>query len=126
MRGKLSQNLPFGLSARGRVDYVTDVSVRQTYDHNYQNASSSTRSYQGGVSGSWRNLSLNGTFDRTESFSDLANSTVNGRAPGFTAALSGFRLGPLPIFATVNAEAGADDPDQPLRARPRRFPSSRI
>ena len=106
MRGNLSQNLPLGLSARGRVDYVTDVSVRQTYDHNYQNALNSTRSYQGGVSGSWRNLSLNGTFDRTESFRDLANSTVNGRAPGFTAALSGFRLGRLPIFATVNTEAG--------------------
>ena len=29
IRGNLSQNLPFGLSARGRVDYVTDVSVRQ-------------------------------------------------------------------------------------------------
>ena len=35
IRGNLSQNLPFGLSARGRVDYVSDVSVRQTYDHNY-------------------------------------------------------------------------------------------
>ena len=34
------------------------------------------------------------------------NSTVTGQAPGFTAALSGVRLGPLPIFATVNAEAG--------------------
>ncbi len=106
IRGNLSQNLPFGLSARGRVDYVSDVSVRQTYDHNYQNALSSTRSFNGGVSGSWRNLSANGTFDRTESFRDLANSTVNGRAPGFTAALSGFRLGPLPVFASVNAEAG--------------------
>ncbi|MEO7133727.1 MAG: putative LPS assembly protein LptD [Vicinamibacterales bacterium] len=105
IRGNLSQNLPFGLSARGRIDYVSDVSVRQTYDHNYQNALSSTRSFNGGVSGSWRNLSANGTFDRTESFRDLTNSTVNGRAPGFTAALSGFRLGPLPVFAAVNAEA---------------------
>ena len=38
----LSQNLPFGLSARGRVDYITDVTVRQTYDHNFYNASNST------------------------------------------------------------------------------------
>lgn len=106
MRGNLSQNLPFGLSARGRVDYVTDVSVRQAYDHNFYNASNSTRSYNGGISGSWRNLSVNGSFDRTESFRNLTDSTVNGREPGFSAALSGFRLGPLPIFATVNAEAG--------------------
>ncbi len=106
MRGGLSQNLPLGLSARARVDYVTDVSVRQTYNHDFYNASNSTRTYNGGVSGSWRNLSVNGSFDRTESFRDLTNSTVNGREPGFSAALSGFRVGPLPIFATVNAEAG--------------------
>jgi LPS-assembly protein len=106
MRGGLSQNLPFGLAARARVDYVTDVSVRQTYNHDFYNASNSTRTYNGGVSGSWRNLSVNSTFDRTESFRDLTNSTVNGREPGFTAALSGFRLWRLPVFATVNAEAG--------------------
>jgi LPS-assembly protein len=106
MRGNLSQNLPFGLSARGRVDYVTDVSVRQALDHNFQNAANSQRSYNGGISGSWHNLSVNGSFDRIESFRNLTDSTVNGREPGFTAALSGYRLGPLPIFATINAEAG--------------------
>lgn len=106
MRGNLSQKLPLGLSARARVDYVTDVTVRQTYNHDPYNALNSVRSYSGGVSGAWRSLSANGTFDRTESFRDLTNSTVTGRAPGFTAALSGVRLGPLPAFATVNAEAG--------------------
>lgn len=106
LRGNLSQNLPFGLAARGRVDYITDVTVRQTYDHNFYNASNSTRSYMGGISGSWRNLSTSGTFQRTEIFSDSTNSTVSGQTPGFTAALSGVRLGPLPVFGTVNAEAG--------------------
>jgi lipopolysaccharide assembly outer membrane protein LptD (OstA) len=51
VRGNLTQNLPFGLSARGRVDYVTD-------------------------------------------------------APGLTGSLSGVRLWRLPVFATVNADAG--------------------
>ena len=41
----------------------------------------------------------------------LTDSTVTGQTPGFTAALSGVRLGPLPIFGTVNAEAGRYDPD---------------
>jgi hypothetical protein len=106
MRGNLSQNLPFGLSARGRVDYVTDVTVRQTYDRNFYNASNSTRSYDGGISGSWRNLSLNGRYQRIETFANTTDSTVTGQMPGFTSALSGVRLGPLPVFATVNAEAG--------------------
>jgi len=106
MRGGLSQNLPFGLSARGRVDYITDVTVRQTYDHNFYNASNSTRSYEGGLSGAWRNLSGSGRFGRIETFSDSENSTVSGQSPGFQAALSGVRLGPLPIFGSFNAEAG--------------------
>lgn len=106
MRGGLSQKLPFGLAARGRVDYVTDVTVRQTYNHDFYNASNSSRSFQGGISGSWQSLSVNSTFDRTESFRDLTTSTVSGRAPGFSAVLSGLRLGPLPLFASVNAEAG--------------------
>jgi LPS-assembly protein len=106
MRGGLTQNLPFGLSARGRVDYITDVQVRQTYDHNFYNATNSTRSYSGGVSGSWRNLSTAGSFQQVETFTDADNSTLTGQTPGFTAALSGVKLGPLPIFGTVNAEAG--------------------
>jgi LPS-assembly protein len=105
MRGGLSQNLPFGLSARGRIDYVTDVTVRQTYNHDFYNASNSSRSYSGGVSGAWRSLSSNATIQRNEYFQDATASTVTGSSPGFTAAMSGVRLGPLPIFATANAEA---------------------
>jgi LPS-assembly protein len=105
LRGGLTQNLPFGLSARARVDYITDVTVRQTYDHDFYNASNSTRSFVGGVSGAWRNLSTNASFNQTETFY-LQNSTVTGQTPGLTAALSGVRLGPLPLFASVNAEAG--------------------
>jgi LPS-assembly protein len=106
VRGNLTQNLPLGLSARARVDYVTDVSVRQTYNHDFYNMSNSTRSYSGGVSGSWRNLSVSSSYERTESFYDLESSTINGRTPGLTSALSGVRLWKLPVFATVNADAG--------------------
>ena len=105
IQGGLSQNLPFGLSARARVDYFSNVTVQQTYSHDFTQATNSNRTIDGGVSGSWRNLSVNTLFNRTETFYNEDQSTVSGRAPGFTAALSGVRLGPLPIFATVNAEA---------------------
>ncbi len=105
LRGGLTQNLPFGLSARARVDYITDVTVRQTYDHDFYNASNSTRSIVGGISGAWRNLSMNTSYNRTETFY-LDSSTVTGQTPGLTAALSGVKLGPLPLFASVNTEAG--------------------
>jgi LPS-assembly protein len=105
IRGGLSQNLPFGLSARGRVDYFTNVTVQQTYNHDFYNATNSNRSYEGGVSGAWRNLSTNARVQRAETFYDSTNSTVSGQAPGFNASLSGVKLGPLPLFGTVNAEA---------------------
>ena len=105
VQGGLSQNLPFGLTARGRVDYITNVTVRQTYNHDFLQATNSNRIIDGGVSGSWRNLSVNGLYNRNEYFYDGENSTLSGRAPGFTMALSGVRLGRLPAFASVNAEA---------------------
>ena len=105
IQGGLSQNLPFGLSARARVDYITNVTVRQTYNHDFFQASNSNRTIDGGISGSWRSLSVNGQFRRNETFYDEDDSTVSGSAPGFIASLSGVRLGQLPLFASVNAEA---------------------
>jgi LPS-assembly protein len=105
IQGGLSQNLPFGLSARARVDYFTNVTVQQTYNHDFLQASNSNRTIDGGISGSWRSLAVNAVFQRSESFYNEDQSTVSGRAPGFSATLSGVRLGPLPVFATVNAEA---------------------
>ena len=105
IQGGLSQNLPFGLSARARVDYITNVTVRQLTNYDFFQASNSNRTIDGGISGSWRSLSVNALFQRNETFYNGDDSTLGGRAPGFSAALSGVRLGPLPVFATVNAEA---------------------
>ena len=105
IQGNLSQNLPFGLSARGRVDYFTNVTVQQTYSHDFYQQSQANRTIDGGVSGTWRNLSVNGLFQRNEFFYNENESTLSGRAPGLTLALSGVKLGPVPAFATVNAEA---------------------
>ncbi len=51
IQGGLSQNLPFGLSARARVDYFTNVTVQQTYSHDFTQATNSNRTIDGGVSG---------------------------------------------------------------------------
>jgi LPS-assembly protein len=105
IQGGLSQNLPFGLSARARVDYFTNVTVQQTYSHDFYQQSQANRTIDGGVSGTWRNLSVNALFQRTEFFYNENESTLSGRAPGLTLALSGVRLGPVPAFVTMNAEA---------------------
>jgi LPS-assembly protein len=105
IQGGLSQNLPFNLAARARVDYFTNVTVQQTYSHDFYQHSNANRTIDGGVSGTWRNLSVNALFQRTEAFYNEDQSTLSGRAPGLTLALSGVRLGPVPAFLTMNAEA---------------------
>ena len=105
IEGGLTQDLPYGLAARGRVDYFTNVTVQQTYNHDFYNASQSNRTISGGLSGSWRSLSVNGQYLRSETFYNEDQSYVSGSAPGLLASLSGVRVGRLPLFATVNAEA---------------------
>ena len=103
--GGLSQGLPLGLTARMRVEYFTDVTVQQIYNNNFLDASRSTRTFGGGVSGSWKGLAVNGNFNRTEYFSRTTDSEVQGQAPGMTLSYSGRKLGPLPIYASFNADA---------------------
>ena len=104
--GGLSQGLPLGLTARMRVEYFTDVSTQQLYNNNFLDASRSTRTFGGGVSGSWKGLALNGNFQRTEYFLTQTDSEVQGQAPGLTVSYSGRKLGWLPVYASFNAEAG--------------------
>ena len=104
--GGLSQGLPFRLSARANIDYFSDVTVQQLYNNNFLDASQSRRSYSGGISGAWRGLAANGTFQRTETFDPSGNSTVIGQEPQLTTSFSGYKLGFLPLFASINAEAG--------------------
>ena len=106
LNGGLSQGLPFGLSARANVDYFTNVTVQQLYNNNFQDASQSTRRYSGGISGAWRGLAANGIFHRTETFDTSGNSSVIGAEPGLTTSFTGYKLGFLPLFASVNGEAG--------------------
>jgi len=105
MTGGLTQGLPFRLTARARVDYFTDVTVQQLYNNNFYDASRSTRTLNGGISGAWRALSMNANYQRTELFYDENTSNVSGAAPGLTLAYSGQKLPFLPIYASLNAEA---------------------
>ncbi len=105
IQGNVAQSLPGGLRGRLRMDYFSDVQVEQLYNNNLYQSTFSTRSLAGGVSGSWAGLSLSGNYQRTETFVNDNDSYVNGSAPGVVASYTGQRLGPLPIYASVNAEA---------------------
>lgn len=102
--GGISQGLPLGLSARGNVDYSTDVATRQLYSNNFLDATTSRRTVTGGIAGSWAGLSLNSVFDRTEYFYTPTDSQVSGRAPGFSASYSG-KFPIVPVYLSLTADA---------------------
>ena len=103
--GGLTQGLPAGLRGSARLEYFSDVTAEQLYNNNIYQATLSTRSLGGGVSGAWRGLSAAGNYQRTESFYSSTSSFVGGNAPGVVMSYSGQRIGPLPLYASANVDA---------------------
>ncbi|MDH4064655.1 MAG: putative LPS assembly protein LptD, partial [Acidobacteriota bacterium] len=105
LSGNVTQGLPWRLRGRARLDYFSDIAAEQLYNNNLYQNTFSTRSLGGGVSGAWRGLSLSGSYQRNESFYNSTDSFVNGQAPGVVVSFTGRRLGRLPLYASVNADA---------------------
>lgn len=103
-RGSLTQELPWKLRARARVDYFSDIAVQQTYNTNVYDASRRQRSYSGSVSGTWGAYSVAGSIDRTEFFFNTTSSTVSGAAPRFTVTRGEQPLGRLPVYFGATGE----------------------
>ncbi|MFN2446586.1 MAG: LPS-assembly protein LptD [Vicinamibacterales bacterium] len=102
----LVHRLPGGLSARGRVDYFSDVTTQQLYNQNIYEASRSQRSIDASLSGAWKGVSVNGNYRRIEQFYTPTSSVLNGNAPSVTANVSSRRLGRLPAYFSLNTESG--------------------
>ena len=81
LRGNARHRISDALTARGRVDYFSDVTVQQTFQTNVFDASNSSRTLGGNVTGSWGAYTLNGTGDFSETFFGGTESTVYGAGP---------------------------------------------
>ncbi|MGE0862875.1 MAG: LPS-assembly protein LptD [Vicinamibacterales bacterium] len=103
--GGLNQGLPLGLTARGTVNYTTDITTRQLNSNDFIDATTSQRILNGAVSGAWGGLSLNTVYDRTEIFYNATDSQVIGRGPGFNATYSGRKLPMLPVYFSLVVDA---------------------
>jgi LPS-assembly protein len=81
VKGGLNQRLAGNFRAQARVDYFSSVATMQTFHSDVYESSRNSRSYGGNVSGAWRGLSMNATFDRREYFTGQENSVLTGTAP---------------------------------------------
>lgn len=105
LRSNVSQAFGRRWTARGRVDYFTDITVQQAYNTDIYDVSRSSRMFGGGISGSLAGLSINGTYDRTEYFSGLSDSTVTGNSPRVSVSRNEKPLfGGAPAYFSVNSE----------------------
>jgi LPS-assembly protein len=104
VRSSMSQALGRRWTARGRVDYFTDITVNQAYNTDIYDTSRSSRMYGGGISGSLGGFSINGTYDRTEYFAGVSDSTVTGTSPRISVSRNEKPLFGAPAYFSVNTE----------------------
>lgn len=104
VRGNMAHRLPYGLRARGRVDYFSDITTQQLYNQNLYTASLSQRLVSGSISGAWGGVSLTGNYQRSEQFFSTTQSVLNGYTPSIQSALSSRRIGKLPLYYSMNGE----------------------
>ena len=81
LRGSAQHRISDSLTARGQIDYFSDITVRQTYQTNIYDASNSSRSLGGNVTGSWGAYTLSGTGDISETFFGDTDASLYGTSP---------------------------------------------
>ena len=105
VRGVANQLLPGRMRLRARADYFSDVRVNQSFNTNVYDASRSSRTYGANVIGAWRQLSVNGTFDRSEYFYNTDQSGVQGNTPRVSISRNERPLfADAPLYFSANTE----------------------
>ena len=104
IHGNATQFLPFGIRARGRVDYFSNITQNQSFNMNYVNAYVNQRSYGGNAIGAWGTYSMNATLDHTQYFSSATSSTTTGSWPKISFNRNERLIPGTPLYFSAGAE----------------------
>ncbi len=104
MRGNLQHTFTDAIQARGQVDYFSDIEVQQEYQRDIFQATNSSRTFGGNVTGSWNAYTLNGTADFRETFFGVDDASLHGAGPRVSFSQSERQLGTLPVYYGFNSE----------------------
>ena len=104
MRGNLQHSFTDAIQARGQVDYFSDIEVQQEYQRDIFQATNSSRTFGGNVTGSWNAYTLNGTADFRETFFGVDDASLHGAGPRLSFSQSERQIGTLPIYYGFNGE----------------------
>ena len=129
VQGAATQMFPANIMARGRVDYFSSLVTQQSFNTNYVNAFSQTRSFGGNAVGAWSGYSMNATLEHTDSFATQAISSTYGSWPKFSLSRNERLIPGTPLYFSASGEyAGllrsgknTDDPTQDYNQDVTRF-----
>ncbi len=105
VNGGISEDLPFRLKGRARIDYSSNYQVNNLYSRDIYNATQSQSTITGSVAGSWQFLNASLTGTRNQLFFSPIQSIVTGSLPSLIASVSNRRLGRLPLYFGLQSEA---------------------
>ena len=105
LNGGISEDLPFRLKGRARIDYSSNFQVNNLYSRDIYNATQSQSTVTGSVAGSWQFLNASLTGTRNQIFFSPTQSIVSGSLPSLVASVSNRRLGRLPVYFALQSEA---------------------
>ena len=104
LRGQGTQQVAEGWTARGQVDYFSDVTVQQTYHANIYQAANTQRAMSGNVSGQLGAYQLSGTFDLNETFFGERSSSLWGAGPRISLTQGKAEVPGLPMYYSFSSE----------------------
>jgi LPS-assembly protein len=104
VRANAVHALARGLRARTRVDYSSNMVIRQLYQQDPFRATQSVRVIQGGLTGAWGPYNASFTYDRSEVFSEEHRSFVYGSTPRVNAGVAPTRLFGGPVYGSMTGE----------------------
>ena len=98
------QRLPAGLTARGDVNYFSNLASQQRYQQNVYHGTNRRRNFGGNLSGSWAEYVLNATFVQRDYFEGTDRLTRDGNLPRVNLSRGERPIGRSSIYFGANGE----------------------
>ena len=104
LRGQGTQRIDDAWTARGQIDYFSDITVQQTYNNNIYEASNRSRSFSTNLSGQLDAYQIGATIDVNETFFGDTDSTEWGTGPRLTAGRGKSAIPGTTMYYSFDAE----------------------
>ena len=102
--GQMSQELGEAWTLRSQIDYFSDITVQQTYNYNVFDASNSSRTVSGNLTGQLGDYAISGTYDFAETFFGARESALVGGGPRVTVGQGKTEIPGTPLYYSFDTE----------------------